>query len=569
MICFFGKHKIKIPYVVTLHGSYEACGLDDKIIKSLARKVDKWIFTADKNLDKLSCLECSRLDSVKMANAMPYDNDSFPLSREELNINADTVVFTLVARGIKRKGWRASIQAFLKLLDINDNVHLLLCGDGDDIKSYKDNYENHEKITFLGYQSKINGLYRLSDCAIVPTRFEGESYPLCIIQAFQEGVPVIGTDIGEIKSMLTYDNYDSGTTVNTAGIILPNLRNTKDFIEALADAMKEMLDPGIRNFYKEIAFNLSKKYSMNALSQEYTKIFQCIISEKKQKRIFIHIGIGKTGTSSIQKMLIKNYDKFLDQNVLIPKTGLKYGMAHHDLADLNETCMSEEKKKLYLDLLNEIEVTNEENVILSSEFFSYVSPDYVEEIKMLLNEYDVKIVFYVRDQIKLFNSTYLQWLKVGNKDLGSPEKFYNGHKDAWDFNVVIKAWEESFGQDKILAKVFDKRVNDGDVCKDFMKTIGLENLDLTYPEVYDNESLIPDFKELVMMIDDLAPSETQRKEIIQELVKLSVRFKSLSSRNVVDSETFYDDLKRYFYKSNKLFSEKYLAGLERELLLDI
>ena len=30
-------------------------------------------------------------------------------------------------------------------------------------------------ITFLGYQPRIHGLYRLSDVAIVPTRFEGES----------------------------------------------------------------------------------------------------------------------------------------------------------------------------------------------------------------------------------------------------------------------------------------------------------------------------------------------------------------------------------------------------------
>ena len=56
-------------------------------------------------------------------------------------------------------------------------------------------------VTFLGYQSHIHGALRMSDVAILPTRFAGESFPLSIIQALQVGKPVISTSIGQIAEM--------------------------------------------------------------------------------------------------------------------------------------------------------------------------------------------------------------------------------------------------------------------------------------------------------------------------------------------------------------------------------
>ncbi|MBE3607085.1 glycosyltransferase, partial [Campylobacter sp. RM13119] len=264
---FLEKHNISIPYFPTLHGSYEACNVHPDRIEKFSKKVTSWIYTADRNLTALQFLEIPKNKLIKLSNAMPIDNEPFSKTRSQLNIKEDTVVFTLVARGIKRKGWRAAIEAFLLLEKEYSNIHLLLVGDGEETDRYLNQYKDHPKITFLGYQSKIHGLYRISDCAIVPTRFEGESYPLCVIQALQTGLPVIATDVGEIKSMLTLKDK------KISGIILPNERDTMVFINHLKDAMSKMMIKENRDNFSSISKELSKRYDMSSLAKKYMGIF--------------------------------------------------------------------------------------------------------------------------------------------------------------------------------------------------------------------------------------------------------------------------------------------------------
>jgi glycosyltransferase involved in cell wall biosynthesis len=554
-VFFLIKHKINIKYFCTLHGSYEACNVPQNEIKEISKGVTHWIYTTDRNLNALRFLNLPEKKFSKLQNAMPVDSDIFPQSRKELGIDDDTIVFTLVARGIKRKGWRAAIQAFIKLEKIYPNVHLLLCGDGEETQNYKEQYKEFKKITFLGYQSKIHGLYRISNCAIVPTRFAGESYPLCIIQALQVGLPVISTEVGEIKSMLDRDN-------EIAGIILPSIRNTDVFIEHLFNAMNEMLKEEKRIKFSQIAYNIGTTYRMDNLAKKYMEVFE---KSNDKKRIYLHIGIGKTGTSSIQKMLLDNYYEFLEQAILVPKSGIKYGMAHHGLANLEEDIFSLETEEIYNSLIDEIDASFADNIIISSELFSYVKPSYIEQVHKYLKKYDVKIIFYVREQVKLFESTYLQWLKVGNKNLNDPESFFEGHKNAWDFNNVISPWEKYFGEENIKVRLFDKKINKGNVCKDFMKFINLEALKVKYPTSFDNESLIPEFKDLVIKLDKLDLSAEQRKEIIKLLVELSKNIKSLSSEKLIADEKFYNNLINYYKNSNNLITHKYLSDEEKEI----
>ncbi len=565
-IFFLLKHKVQIKYFVTLHGSYEACNIPEDNIKQISEGVTHWIYTADRNLNALKFLNIPEKSFTKLPNAMPVDHDEFPKSREELGIQEDTVVFTLVARGIKRKGWRAAIEAFLKLEKKYSNVHLLLCGDGEETQKYKKIYNEHPKITFLGYQSKIHGLYRISNCAIVPTRFEGESYPLCIIQALQVGLPVIGTDVGEIKSMLNDKNGEF------AGIILPNLRNTEEFIDHLENAMTTMLSKEIRLKYATIAEKLGKTYGMDTLAKKYMAIFE---SFNYKKKVYLHIGIGKTGTSSIQNMLVSNYEKLLQQGVLIPKSGLKYGMAHHGLANLQEDEFSKDTKEIYNALVDEIDSSSADKVIISSELFSYVKHGYIKQIHEFLKKYDVTIVFYVREQVKLFESGFLQNLKAGNEQLKQNNlgkviynfKDFCSNLEKKDFNYLIKPWEETFSSKNIKARLFDQKINNGNICNDFVEFIDLKNISIDFPVEYTNESLINDFSQLIKLIDNLEPTPNKRKKLIDSLLILSKRFRTLSSNRLIDDEEFYEKLKEYYKNSNKLFAQKYLSNEETKIFL--
>lgn len=52
---FFWQHDshLTIPYLVTLHGLYEACAVDTKTLSRFAERVTHWVYTADRNLESL------------------------------------------------------------------------------------------------------------------------------------------------------------------------------------------------------------------------------------------------------------------------------------------------------------------------------------------------------------------------------------------------------------------------------------------------------------------------------------------------------------------------------------
>jgi glycosyltransferase involved in cell wall biosynthesis len=203
---------------------------------------------------------------------MPIDPEPFPKTRGEMGISDDAVVFTLVARGIKRKGWRAAIEAFIKLRERHPGrpMHLCLVGQGEEPDRHEKKHGQDPDISFLGYQSHMSGLYRISDVAIVPTRFAGESYPLCIIQALQVGTPVIGTDVGEIRSMLLRDGIEGG-------LVIEAVRDTGKLISNVADAMEKMLDAKLRKRLAKGAQELGQAYDMSSLVQTYGEIYSRMI----------------------------------------------------------------------------------------------------------------------------------------------------------------------------------------------------------------------------------------------------------------------------------------------------
>ena len=258
-----------VRFLVTLHGSYEASGFSEEQLTAISSPVDHFVYTADKNLLPLANSGFPDSRFTKLPNAMPIDPEPFPKTREEMGIADDAVVFTLVARGIKRKGWRAAIEAFLQVRSRHPDqpMHLCLVGEGEEPSRLKKKHGDHPDISFLGYQSHINGLYRMTDVAVVPTRFSGESYPLCIIQALQVGTPVIGSDVGEIRSMLVRADGVEG------GPVIEAVRDTERFIGNVAAAMERMLDPEIRASYARGAAELGNDYDMGRLVETYGKLY--------------------------------------------------------------------------------------------------------------------------------------------------------------------------------------------------------------------------------------------------------------------------------------------------------
>ena len=58
-------------------------------------------------------------------------------------------------------------------------------------------------------------IIRQCDLAIFPTTYIGESFPLFLVECFVAAVPVVATDVGSIREMLTTDDG------RVAGAVVP------------------------------------------------------------------------------------------------------------------------------------------------------------------------------------------------------------------------------------------------------------------------------------------------------------------------------------------------------------
>ncbi|MFT8719299.1 glycosyltransferase [Acetobacter sp.] len=261
-----------LPYIVTLHGSYECAQFSKEEVEHLSKGVTFWVYLAQKNLFHLRDHygELPYGDITCIGNGMATDERPFPFGRETLGIGAQDFILAIASRCIPEKGWKQACEAVLRLNGRAEagKVHLVLCGTGDALEGLHANYGDIPEIHFLGYQDRISGLYRFADCMLLPTRFPGESFPLTLIQALQVGTPAIATDVGQVKTMMT-DNEG-----NLAGILLPLEADDPTLEAAIMQAVQTMMDAEQRAVFSQRALECGARYDIAHVADQYIEIYR-------------------------------------------------------------------------------------------------------------------------------------------------------------------------------------------------------------------------------------------------------------------------------------------------------
>lgn len=216
-----------------------------------------------------------------------------------------------------------------------------------------------------------------------------------------------------------------------------------------------------------------------------------------KKICYLHIGLPKTGTTSIQE----NF--YAKREEIEKKTGLFYYREHingkddpeniirtislalryknpeiklHAFDYLGLTIDPADDKKHYDNLIHILE--NKNRVFLSAEGFCGQHKDFFIGLQNIINEYgfDIKVLLYVRNPYDFISSVTQQSLKIG---LGLLDKFYfyenlKNSIDFWGNNLEIRRFEREFlfnnnllddichwlGYDNIRPFMEDKKYND-------------------------------------------------------------------------------------------------------------
>lgn len=225
--------------------------------------------------------KCGAKNVVTLYNAVlkkeliPLHFSEKELIKSRFNLSADDVIFTFIGRFTSDKGIDKLLLA-LRLLKNYSNLKCVIVGKnwlhskaenkyGRKLENIMESMPSKLKsrIVFTGYidHKKINEIYSISDCVVIPSQFE-ECFGVVALEAMTMGKPIIASNSGGLPEVVG----DGAILVNRGINFVPNL----------ARAIKLMLlNPKLRRQLGNLGKERSKQFP--GTKEEYFNNFSKIV----------------------------------------------------------------------------------------------------------------------------------------------------------------------------------------------------------------------------------------------------------------------------------------------------
>lgn len=293
--------------------------------------------------------------------------------------------------------------------------------------------------------------------------------------------------------------------------------------------------------------------------------------------LIFHIGMCKTGTSSLQRFLY-------DNNHILHK----YGWAYPDIYDDghllycngSKLFMYREDSKRW-DIIKK--VLQNYNVIISSEDYFSNIPELLEDLSCAKKFCDdVKVVVYLRRQDRAVESMYNQKVK-GRSEHGSVVEYMN-NRLPWPINYLdaLEKINKKIGQENIIVRIYEKEQLKGyrnDTISDFIYNLPIKFDIMNWDEfIFSNNENISiindDYFEIKKICNSVYDTHDQRfwNEVQKrEFVKISNQdhcyfssglstgyFTKQERKNLLESQA----------QNNSIIAKKYLNRTDGKLFYD-
>lgn len=302
-------------------------------------------------------------------------------------------------------------------------------------------------------------------------------------------------------------------------------------------------------------------------------------------KIILHIGMPKTGTSSIQRFCRDNRAGLAAQGFWYPHTPADASGNHVKLAayaqnddrptplrkDLGLTspqALKHFRREFLQKMAAEVRGHEQKTLIMSNEHCSLLRHEKeVKRLASLLRAFsdDVKILVYVRRQVDLYVALHTTRVVRGESsfDLNiTPDV-----KDRWDFNYLkqLDRWAKYFGPENIIVRPFERgQLKDDDAVKDYLDVLGVESEDLTFVE-RQNKRASKDCVQFLEIMYKYLPryrggTQNPDHRMIGDTIKAITDGAPYRAPHLLAMESLFDDI-------NAEVARKYLGRSDGKLFL--
>lgn len=204
-----------------------------------------------------------------------------------------------------------------------------------------------------------------------------------------------------------------------------------------------------------------------------------------KRKLFIHIGMHKTGTSSIQYAMHRNHDILLQNGYLYPLTG-RHPLAYvqHDLffralasappaGGVFAIAETVDPEVLFRALLQEISLTNCNSVILSAENFWLLQSSEISRLGEWLADFEILPIIFIRRFSDFADSLHLTRVRIDPdyaKMFAARQDFYADYADL-DLVRCVNDWAQLSTSGQVALCSYDNLNNDS--LRTFLRVVGL------------------------------------------------------------------------------------------------
>jgi hypothetical protein len=247
---------------------------------------------------------------------------------------------------------------------------------------------------------------------------------------------------------------------------------------------------------------------------------------------WIHIGLPKTASTTIQYFFTGHRDVLLQRGVLYPRSiarGDRDAQLHRALGAAVEPesvpwlagmLQRFAGTDIVASLLEEVDRTKPETIILSSEALAFMRRPSV--LRHALPGCEVRILLYLRRQDNFLASYYNQLIKTRLYAATFEEFLQQNAADAIDlrqykitlamchYDRLLELWADAFGPENIFAGVYEDYDLPGGILRDMAAKMEIDIAGLRLLDADKNPALQPSMLSLKRRVNQLLSSEEER-----------------------------------------------------------
>ena len=195
------------------------------------------------------------------------------------------------------------------------------------------------------------------------------------------------------------------------------------------------------------------------------------------KHLYMHIGMHKTGTTSIQRAISQNYLQLKELGIVSPESGVypTKTRVHHELAFSlmdDPPAYYHPERGTYIDLVREIKESPADQFLISSEVFCYLEETAIQRLcNVLGNDIHVTIIIYLRNPAQWVLSSWGQGIRIGHETKAFRQYIEDLNENL--FYDIMQLWARYFGKENLRIRIYDEVIQHPGLMEDFWNVLNI------------------------------------------------------------------------------------------------